>query len=111
MPAIPLPPRKLAKHGRALWNRVHTEYRLDDVGSQELLCQACTALDRAEALADRIRSDGETLITRAGPRAHPGIRDELAARGFVVRTIQKLGLTYETIRPVGRPGTALSWEP
>jgi hypothetical protein len=38
------------------------------------------------------------------PRSHPGIRDELACRSFVTKTIQRLGLNFEAVKPsVGRP--------
>lgn len=37
-------------------------------------------------------------------KAHPAIREELACRGFVVRTLQKLGLNCEPVRSgPGRP--------
>jgi hypothetical protein len=36
-------------------------------------------------------------------REHPGLKHELAARSFVVRTLARLGLDVEAIKPVGRP--------
>ena len=74
------PPRKLGEHGLSLWNAVTSAYRIDDVGGIELLAQACAASDRAEALAARIDQDGETIHTKAGLKAHPCLKDELAAR-------------------------------
>jgi hypothetical protein len=97
------PPRKLGQHGLSLWNSVQTAYRIDDVGGIELLAQACAAADRVEALAERITADGEVVNTRAGPKAHPALRDELAGRAFIVRTLERLGLNVETIKPMGRP--------
>ena len=48
--------------------------------------------------------DGEVITTRQGVRDHPGLRHELASRAFVVRTLQKLGLDVEPLRPApGRP--------
>jgi hypothetical protein len=44
------PPRKLDSSGRSLWDRVMSEYDITDSGGLEMLCQACQALDRAEAL-------------------------------------------------------------
>ena len=87
----------------ALWRSVQHAYRIDDVGGIELLAQACAASDRVEALAERISADGEVVQTRAGPKAHPALRDELAGRAFIVRTLERLGLNVETIKPVGRP--------
>jgi hypothetical protein len=97
------PPRKLGEHGLSLWNAVMAEYRIDDRGGIELLAQACAAADRVEALAERINADGEVVHTRTGPKAHPALRDELAGRAFVVRTLERLGLNVETVKPVGRP--------
>jgi hypothetical protein len=90
------------------------EYSIDDIGGIELLAQAAQALDRAEALAARIAHDGEVIYGRTGPRAHPAVKDELACRAFVVRTLQRLGLnvSIEQPRPVGRPasGIGITWD-
>jgi hypothetical protein len=59
----------------------------------------------AESLRDAIDRDGEIIRTKAGPREHPGLKHELAARAFVVRTLHKLGLDVEAIKPIGRPTT------
>ena len=42
----------------------------------------------AEALRAAIDRDGEVVQTRTGPRAHPGLRDELSNRAFIVRTLE-----------------------
>jgi hypothetical protein len=40
------------------------------------------------------------------------LRPELACRSFIVRTLQRLGIVEESIKPVGRPGGRLSgWTP
>ena len=72
----------------------------------ELLAQACAATDRVEALAAQINEDGEVIRTKGGLRVHPAIKDELALRSFIARTLQRLGLNLETVKPVGRPGGA-----
>ncbi len=97
------PPRQLGDPGRALWQSITSEYDVRDAGGIEMLLQACTALDRAESLKSQIDADGEILRTNAGVRDHPGLKHEIAARSFLVRTLQKLGLDVEPIRPVGRP--------
>jgi hypothetical protein len=69
-----------------------------------MLRQACAALDTAEACAEHIRNDGEVVHTRSDPKDHPALKHELASRAFVVRTLHRLGLDVEPIRPsVGRP--------
>ena len=103
------PPRKLGETGLTLWRAVQSEFAIKDVGGVELLMQACLAADRAASLAALIDRDGETIMTKQGLRGHPCLKDELAARSFVVRTLQRLGVTDEPIRPVGRPPKSLGW--
>jgi hypothetical protein len=103
------PPRPLGSHGTALWDRVQCEYSMTDCGGVELLCQASQALDRAEELAEGIARDGAVIRSRTGiPRSHPSIRDELQLRAFIVKTIEKLGINFEAIKPPGRPS---GWSP
>jgi phage terminase small subunit len=100
----PQPSRPLGAHGQALWRRVLGEYDVSDAAGVEMLTQACQACDRAEALAGHLREDGEIVRTPQGIKAHPAIREELSCRGFVVRTLQKLGLNFEPLRASpGRP--------
>ena len=111
--AGPSPPRPLGQHGAALWQRVQREYRIEDVGGCELLAQACAAEDTAESLAEAIARDGHVIHSRTGvPRTHPAVKDELACRAFVVRTLERLGLNVEAVKPPGRPpGGGLGWVP
>lgn len=102
-PSGPSPPRKLGQHGLNLWNSVMSEYDISDCGGLELLAQACAAVDRAESLAECIAEDGEVLRTKSSVKTHPAVIVELQLRSFVVRTLQKLGVTTEAIQPVGRP--------
>jgi hypothetical protein len=101
-PSLPTPPRALGRHGMALWQTVQAEYAIEDPGGIELLAQACAAVDRVEALAERINADGEVLITKGVPKPHPALREELSARSFVCRTLERLGLNLETVKPIGR---------
>ena len=110
--ASPPPPRSMGGHGQSLWNRVMAEYQIEDCGGLEMLAQACQALDRAEALRGEIERDGEVLRVRGTVRDHPALRHELANRAFVVRTLARLGLNFEPVRPsVGRPGHGIGWHP
>jgi hypothetical protein len=86
-------------------------YRVEDEGGIEILAQACAALDRAEALAAAIERDGAVVEGKDGPRCHPACKEELAARAFVVRGIEKLGLNLEAIRTPGRPPKFSGWTP
>jgi hypothetical protein len=73
-----------------------------------LLEQAAFAADRAEKLRVEIDAAGEILHTRNGPREHPGLKAELASRSFICRTLQRLGINLEPVRPsASRPPS--SW--
>jgi hypothetical protein len=80
-----------------------TEYDIQDRGGRELLQQVCEASDRLAALAERISADGEVIHTRTGPKSHPALRDELNGRAFICRTLERLGLNLEAVKPLGRP--------
>jgi hypothetical protein len=102
------PLRKLSVHGAALWNVIMSEYHLEDGGGLEILMQACEAADRVAALAEQISIDGAVIQTKNGPRAHPALKDELAGRAFICRTLERPGLNLEAVKPVGRP-SGVAW--
>jgi hypothetical protein len=103
------PPRSLGAQGRGLWDRVQREYAVDDPAGIEFLCLACEALDRAQALSEAIQRDGDIIRTRDGIKTHPAVKEELANRAFVTRTLQRLGLNYEPLRASpGRPPSTRS---
>jgi hypothetical protein len=110
-PRLQKPSRPLGKHGMALWSAVTGEYGIEDAGGVEMLTQACQSLDRAEELAVAIKRDGAIIRSKGIIRDHPAIKHELAARSFVVRTLQRLGLDVEALKGVGRPPAAGGWNP
>ena len=87
--------------------------RNHDCGGAELLAQACQALDRAEGLAAAIARDGDVVRSRGGVfKTHPAVREELACRSFVVRTLERLGVTSESVKRPGRPPSGgVGWQP
>jgi hypothetical protein len=106
------PPCQLGRPGTRLWNSIQREYGIRDSGGIALLCQICLASDRLENLAAAIGRDGEVVYSRGGvPKAHPAIRDETALRGFIIRTLQKLGITTEPVKAPGRPAAEMGWIP
>ena len=86
--AVLQPPRALAKHGMALWDRIVTEFDVSSSAAAELLCEACQMLDRAESCAQQIARDGLMIEGRE----HPLVKHELAARAFCAKVVQRLGL-------------------
>jgi hypothetical protein len=85
------------------------EYAISDRGGIELLAQACATVDRVETLREAIDRDGEVVVVRGVPKAHPALRDELAGRAFIVRTLERLGLNVEAIKSAGRPPRPFGW--
>jgi len=106
------PPRPLGKHGSELWSRIVAEWIIDDEASREMLATACEAHDRAMTCAEIIEIDGPVVRLKTGQvREHPALRAELANRSFVVRTLARLGLAAESVKPIGRPPRSQSWTP
>jgi hypothetical protein len=93
------PPRPLGEHGQALWGAIQAQYHISDAGGVEMLAQACAALDRAEQLAAAIANAGVMI----GVKGNPAVKDEIACRAFVVKTLRTLGLDVESAKPIGRP--------
>src|SRR5262245_38556404 len=104
------PPRPLGDHGLNLWNRIQSDYNIADAGGVEWLAQACEASDRVGRLREQINADGEVIRVRGVPKAHPALRDELACRAFITRTLSRLGLDVEPIKAPGRPAGTGGWK-
>src|SRR5262245_6072605 len=100
---LPEPPRKLGATGLQLWRDVQAQYRILDVGGIETLLQICLAADRVWAMLRRSSRAGEMLEGPHGANANPLLRDELACRAFIVRSLRVLGLNLEDVGTLGRP--------
>ena len=88
-----------------------SEYVIDDSASVALLQQVCATADRLHEIADQIAKDGLMVQTRLGPRPHPLLKDEAAARHFIARGLKQLGLTDAQPRGPGRPAEGFGWRP
>ena len=106
---IPKPPANLGSAGATLWRSIMAEYDISDAGGQALLEQAALAYDRAERLRVEIDRDGEIVRGRTGMREHPGLKIELASRRFVCRTLQRLGINLEVVRPASGQRPNPTW--
>jgi P27 family predicted phage terminase small subunit len=105
-----MPPRKLGKHGRSLWDAVMVEYGITDRGGIEILAQACEQLDEIESLAEEVNRDGRVIRSRNGPpKAHPAIRDIRQGRAVFAKLLKELGLNLESVKPMGRPPQGVGW--
>src|SRR5262245_37257074 len=105
----PSPPADLAEAGVHLWRSITAEYVIDDAAAIALLAEACRAADRAAQCAAAIGTDGLVVATVNGPRDHPLLKHEIANRAFCVRTLQKLGLNFEPVRPTGGRPPGRGW--
>jgi hypothetical protein len=102
------PPSVLGKAGRNLWQSIMSEYDIADSGGLALLEQACAAVDGIAECDVIIARDGHMIRGKFGPREHPLLKNQLAQRAFVCRTLQRLGLNLEPVKSIGRPG---GWSP
>jgi hypothetical protein len=87
------------------------EYDIRDSGGQHMLLQICEAADRVHEFGTIIARDGPVVRTKHGPKDHPLLRHELAARSFIVRSLARLGLDVEPVRAIGRPTQQKGWSP
>jgi hypothetical protein len=84
--------RNPPSRGAKLRESLLSEYELDDPASALLLEQVCAAVDRLDAVEARIARDGLMPRGQRGPRPHPLLKVEHTLRGFVVRSLAKLGV-------------------
>jgi hypothetical protein len=103
------PPSTLGKAGRTLWENIQSEYVISDTGGVALLEQICSAIDGIADCDAAIARDGMMVRGKFGPREHPLLRHQLGLRAFVTRTLARLNLDVEAVKPVGRPPG--SWSP
>jgi hypothetical protein len=95
-----------------LWHSITRDYDISDAAGIELLCLACQALDRAEAIADLISHAGVGAVNveLGAFRSNPLVKDELACRAFVAKQLERLGVNQEPKQAVGRPPGSWSYE-
>jgi hypothetical protein len=98
------PPKPLGREGMDLWRRLTDSYDIGDEAGRSILWEACMAHQRAEEAAALIATEGLILRSRQGGKENPLVKTELSLRGFVVRTLGKLGLGLEPVKNVGNPG-------
>jgi len=103
------PPASLEGSGRTLWQAVMSEYDIRDSGGQQMLLQICEAADRVAQFSVIIKRDGPVVRTKMGPKDHPLLKHEQAARSFIIRSLTRLGLDVEPLKQLGRPPGARGW--
>jgi len=97
------PPATLGKAGATQWQSIMSEYKIEDSGGRAVLLQICAAADDLAECDVAIARDGAMISTKTGLREHPLCKQRLALRAFICRSVQRLGLNLEPVKPVGRP--------
>src|SRR5262245_2521782 len=97
------PPASLGRAGATQWRTIMNEYRIEDSGGRAILLQICAAADNLADCDIAIARDGAMISSRTGPKEHPLLKQRLALRAFICRSVQRLGLNLEASKPVGRP--------
>lgn len=93
----------LGPAGQELWTTIQREHNLRGSGEIAILTQVCKAIDDVDRYGAIIARDGPIIQTKSGPRDHPLIRHQLAARALIARLLLRLGIVKEAKNPVGRP--------
>src|SRR5262245_17018442 len=106
------PPADLGPVGKQVWLSIVRDHGIHGAGNLAVLHQAAKALDAAEQYVEIIAKDGQVLSSKAGPRDHPLIRHQLAARALACRLLSRLGVVDMPKRAVGRPalGIGITYE-
>jgi hypothetical protein len=105
------PPSSLGAAGAAFWRRVQAEYGIQDIGGLALLEEICAAKDRVESLREAINADGPVVRNKrgGGVRGHPALQAELQNRAFIARSLERLGISVEPVKPIGHPTKPFGW--
>ena len=98
-------PKSLSKAAADWWNRMMTEFSIDDDGGRMVLEITLLAWDRLEQARKVLATDGLTVTGAAGTtRPHPCIAIERDARSAVLAGFRALHLDLEPLRDgPGRP--------
>lgn len=103
-PDAPPPPATLGATGCQLWRSILWQYDIPDAAGLSILEQACAAADVAAECAGARAEHGPLIRTPNGPKDHPLLRHELAARALIGRLLARLNLDVEPLHAhSGRP--------
>jgi P27 family predicted phage terminase small subunit len=90
--ARPTAPKHLGAPERELWNSVTEEFDIESTAAHMLLVGAMEAHQRARECREKISKEGLTIKGPQGPRQHPLVATERAARQQMVSCLKKLGV-------------------
>lgn len=84
------PPPHLGKPEKDLWHRIHAEHDIEGPVATALLVAALEAHHRARSCREQIEKEGLVIKARGGPKHHPLLGPERAARQQMVACFRKL---------------------
>ena len=98
-------PEHLSKEAQEWWEKIVSEYGIDDNGGLLLLQTGLEAFDRMKQAQRRIKKDGAQVKDRFGQfKAHPLLTVERDSRSQMLAAIKQLNLDLEPLRDgPGRP--------
>jgi hypothetical protein len=97
-------PEHLGMAGRELWTSIQASYQITDPGGLALLRAAAEASDRVASCRKMLDEQGEVIVIKGIPRAHPAAAIERDARAALIRALKELHLDLEPLRDrAGRP--------
>jgi hypothetical protein len=87
------PPAHLEPEEAALFKSIVAEFRVDDIGSLQLLTTAMEAHQRCRLAREAVAKDGMMLADRFGTlQPHPLLKTEASARGQYLAALRALNL-------------------
>ena len=93
----PKPPSHLTGASRDWWEKVNSEYQLED-HHRRLLTLACESWERAQQAREAIKKHGLVFEDKAGqPRARPEVAIERDSRVVFARLLRELDLEGEPL--------------
>jgi Phage terminase, small subunit len=89
----PIPPPHLDSEEAALFKSILNEFKVDDIGSLQLLTTAMEAHQRCRVCREAIDREGLTVVDRHGVLVpHPLLRSEGSARQQYLAALRALNL-------------------
>lgn len=102
--SLPKPPRNLSKGAKGWWNKLVSEYTIDDDYGLLLLETALHAFDRMNEASAVLDKDGLSVTDRYGQiKSHPAFTIEKDSRSQMLAALKQLNLDIEPLGKAGRP--------
>lgn len=90
------PPRHLRVAAKRMWQRLLSDYQIDDSAGLSLLEAACASYQRAEDARKIVRREGLTVLDRFNQKkTHPACSVERDARSQMISALRALKLSPE----------------